>query len=457
LIQLDPLRSKKDGTPVGFLESAMVHDSVAARIASGTDRYAPFTLPEKVRIVPPQRQGEAARQADSQDPTEPPADEQPPHLLVSREVRDLLEDPEGAAKRIAATEHVWDLVWRRRLIYFWALAATIVLAVLPWAMRPTELERLCSDDRCIITGPIAQLKILVPSFLEGWVDGIAEKPLLALALIALIVILLRSGKRVERSLRARSHATWEAVLGRSAWPRDPAPSRLPPLWRSPRYRRIFRSLKWTRLPSLVALLFLLALLNVMGAGLTQLYLLFAEPRQAFCSDRGEGSASARAARIHFKASSSCTSVAMNVVEGHYYELRLRTSPKWTDAGHRADLANGADLPIYTDTLFLYRRVIGAPWLKPLIEIRSRERSGWSGPLINRLFGARVNIAAVDFCEVRNGVWGARFKAPQSGQISIMLNDAALPFAPGAFYGNNRGEAVGWIAAAPENRLRCVDD
>jgi uncharacterized protein (DUF2235 family) len=213
IIQLDPLRGKA-GKPVGFLESVSIHQSVAARIASGTDRYAPFTLPARIRIVPPQRKGETAQQADSQTPSAPPAEGQPTRHLVARDVHDLLEDPDLAAERIAATEHVWDLVWHRRLIYFGALLTTLFLVILPWAMRPTQLERLCSDDRCVITGLITQLKILVPSFLEGWVDGIATQPLLAIVLGALIAALLRAGRRVERRLRQHSHATWEAVLGK---------------------------------------------------------------------------------------------------------------------------------------------------------------------------------------------------------------------------------------------------
>jgi uncharacterized protein (DUF2235 family) len=451
-VQLDPLR-RKDGEPVGFLESVSIHDSVAARIASGTDRYAPFTLPERIRIVPPQRQGEAARQADNVDPAQPPAEEQPARSLVSRQVRDLLEDPVRAAARIAATEHVWDLVWHRRVIYFAALAATLLLALMPWAWRPTQLERLCSDDRCIVAGLIDQLKILVPSFLEGWVDGIAEQPLLALGLVVLIALLLTSGKRVERRLRERSHATWEAVLGRRDWPAAPAPLRLPPLWRWPRYRSLFSTLKWTVLPSLVAVLFFVAMVILAGAGLTQLYLLLAaEPRQALCKDRAAAPDFVTAAPIRFEAKSSCTQIAMDVKEGQYYELRLRTSDKWADKGYEADLAKGADLPFYFDSLFLYRRVIGAPWLKPLVQIRSRDRSA----LANWALGARVHIKALHFCEVRKGVWGARFEAPRSGQLSIMLNEAVLPFGPGVFYGNNKGTAKGRIAWTPERKLRCLD-
>ncbi|MGZ8306227.1 MAG: DUF2235 domain-containing protein [Allosphingosinicella sp.] len=455
IVQLDPLRCK-DGEPLGFLESVNIHQSVAARIASGTDRYAPFTLPAQIRIVPPQRQGETAQQADSQTPSAPPAEGQPARALVARDVHDLLEDPGLAARRIAATQPVWDMVWHRRLIYFGALLATFFLVILPWTIRPTQLERLCSDDRCVITSLITQLKILIPSFLEGWVDGIATQPLLAIALGVLIAWLLSEGKRAERRLRQHSHATWEAVLGRTGWPAPPRPSKLPPLWRSPGYRRVFRSLKWTVLPSLVAIAFLLVFANLAGAAATQAYLVLAEPRTAFCVNRGGGQAPSPAEPIRLEANARCTDLHVDVKEDEYYEIRLRPSSDWADARYEANLADGADLPLYADTAVLYRRVIGAPWMKPLIEIRDTRSSGWLPGVKQWALGSHVNIKALDFCQGRRGIWGARFKAVRSGRLHIMLNDAALPFAPGVFYRNNKGIATGTVVHAPENRLRCRD-
>lgn len=52
------------------------------------------------------------------------------------------------------------------------------------------------------------------------------------------------------------------------------------------------------------------------------------------------------------------------------------------------------------------------------------------------------------------MWAARFKAARSGRLHIMLNDAAVPFMPDAFYGNNKGSAAGTVLRAPINRLRC---
>ena len=43
--------------------------------------------------------------------------------MVDRDIRARLSDPAAGAKRRAAVEPVWDLVWLRRLTYFATLAA----------------------------------------------------------------------------------------------------------------------------------------------------------------------------------------------------------------------------------------------------------------------------------------------------------------------------------------------
>ena len=68
----DPAITDDHGRSRGLLRSVRVHESVINRVATGTDRYAPITLPKTFVIVPPQVHGETAPQADSQTP-DPPA------------------------------------------------------------------------------------------------------------------------------------------------------------------------------------------------------------------------------------------------------------------------------------------------------------------------------------------------------------------------------------------------
>ena len=61
----DPAIVDADGRPQGLLRSVKVHESVINRIAHGTDRYAPITLPQTFEVFPPQAEGENVPQADS--------------------------------------------------------------------------------------------------------------------------------------------------------------------------------------------------------------------------------------------------------------------------------------------------------------------------------------------------------------------------------------------------------
>ena len=65
----DPVITDKSRRSRGLLRSVRVHESVVNRIATGTDRYAPITLPGTFDIVPPQEHGENVPQADSETPT----------------------------------------------------------------------------------------------------------------------------------------------------------------------------------------------------------------------------------------------------------------------------------------------------------------------------------------------------------------------------------------------------
>jgi uncharacterized protein (DUF2235 family) len=148
----DPEVADKHRGPHGLLRTVNVHESVINRIATGTDRYAPITLPERFSIVPPQVEGETAPQADNQTPV--PASQRP-NPLVGRELRERLSgDRVAAAARAQATEAIWDLVWWRRLTYFATLTATLLLLLMPFFAVRLPTAPFLADGRTWIGGII---------------------------------------------------------------------------------------------------------------------------------------------------------------------------------------------------------------------------------------------------------------------------------------------------------------
>ena len=105
----DPEIVGAKGRPQGLLREVKVHQSVIARIAHGTDRYAPITLPPQLEVYPPQIEGEDAPQADSvrEAPSglhTQPANTTPAAPMVSAALRTRLAETQAA--RVAAFEGV---------------------------------------------------------------------------------------------------------------------------------------------------------------------------------------------------------------------------------------------------------------------------------------------------------------------------------------------------------------
>jgi hypothetical protein len=56
------------------------------------------------------------------------------------------------------------------------LAVTAWLVLIPFLRPWRQVEKLCSDDRCVIPWFVSQTKYLVPKFAERWIDAWASNP-----------------------------------------------------------------------------------------------------------------------------------------------------------------------------------------------------------------------------------------------------------------------------------------
>jgi hypothetical protein len=116
LILRDPTIGEKSHRPQGLLLSCQLHESVVSRIASGTDDYAPATLPRLLSLAPP-----------------PPAstinpDPRPNHAAQAA----LAAMQSVSAARAERQEVIWNAVWWKRFYYFITVALSAALIALPW-------------------------------------------------------------------------------------------------------------------------------------------------------------------------------------------------------------------------------------------------------------------------------------------------------------------------------------
>lgn len=446
----DPAMRHSSGQPRGLLRSVKVHESVVARIAGGTDGYAPITLPADFDIVPPQSDGETAPQADSTTPVVPDAP-QLYHRMVSGDIRAKLRDPETVRLRAKAGERIWDAVLRRRLIYFATLAVTVWLVLLPFSRGSWTLTRnLCSDDRCVLPWIIDQTKYFVPKFAERWIDAYANKPMTFLILVGLLLFLLWFGAKSEMRLQDRSLSIWKAALGKGDWPAPPKGWFSRVTWAGLRavrtstaYQLLLRVMKWNILPTAIGLTMLLALLYGTAVAVTQIRLAWKEPRRHFC----QGGALERpigkpGIQGRFDISEICTGLGGGVLKGQTYQVTLsglrggddKPGP-WTDDGISATPQglHARDLGVAGRLGAPFRRVVSARYLQPLVEIRGVRSTRWR---------PAVDIHELKLKPVGQDAYSGTFTAKRSGDLHLFVNDVAPPFGLiRRFYGNNAGSAT----------------
>ena len=244
----DPAITDDRGRSRGLLRSVKVHESVINRIATGTDRYAPITLPKTFDIVPPQVEGEnapASRQSDARASRARARSEIDARPRVSRGWR-----TGGCRRSRGAIEPIWNLVWWRRIIYFATLAATLLLLSLPLLARLLPRPPLLTDGRTWIGGVIRLLTVVLPSFAGEWVEVYADNPFYFLLLAGVIWLLLAFGTRMERRASRRRPAGVAARTG-GCGRRGASPSWLQTFRNSRRYQRFVQGFKWYFLPDWV--------------------------------------------------------------------------------------------------------------------------------------------------------------------------------------------------------------
>jgi hypothetical protein len=386
-----------------------VDKSVLCRIHAGTDGYAPITLPGSIAVV-----------GNSDPRNRLPADLQ---QCLDRSADD----------RTDRQEALRDIVWWRRVLYFLIVAATLALAVLP--LVPEErVDPFCGDSRCYLSTAFGWWRAVLPEFAEPWIAAFQRLAGITTALIVAIFLFRGVGTALERFMRDRTRIVWsESIAGTIEAPKLWAPIR--PLRTSAAYQLALKALKWWILPFVFGFGMLLALVWAAVALIGQVHLAAGENGDLFCSrSNAEGPLMA--------ADAPCNRLGINVQRGKSYEVDLHVRDDWFDGSERAS-------PLGLSALDLgpvgiggapFRRVVGAKYMQPLIEIELPQGA--------RAFDEyrRVHIRSLDVRHVSGKHFRARFVAPRDGALSIFANEAVLPFVtPTFFYSGpswvkNRGTA-----------------
>jgi hypothetical protein len=158
-----------------------------------------------------------------------------------------------AKSRAEVQEHVWNLVWRRCIVYFATLCASLCLAAFP-LFHQTEPE---FSSRLSFLSPLIRLaSVVLPGFAGWWIDAFAANPGWFVLNAAVIGLLLWDGARLETHITDKMGGNWCTILKQDMAPSGALPNdwiyRLRThLW----YRTFIWAMKWYILPTAFALLF----------------------------------------------------------------------------------------------------------------------------------------------------------------------------------------------------------
>lgn len=418
----DPAIVDSHATSRGLLCSVSVHESVINRIANGTDRYAPITLPETFSIVPPQVEGETVPQPDNQTP-DPLPESQTPKPMVSRDVCVRLTEPTAAGARAAATEPIWNFVWWRRLTYFATLTATLLLLILPLVAGRLPPPPILADGRTWIGGIIRLLTIVLPAFAGEWVEAYANNPFYFLVLAGFIVLFFKLGTRLERTLRDEARRMWREATG-DGLPQEPRASWVQTFRNSRRYQHFIQLFKWYFLPDWIVAPLLVLLMFWLGVAVfAQTALPFLENGTLLCQPSpGGGAEITTTVARDFRTRHVCSESFGRVEETQRYVVTFDVVEPWADSSVPTN-PEGLGVGDFSWGLgYLaapFRRVIDARFLQPVLEVRPADgKRPWGNiqiyPIPVRPVGDSVTLYRADFT------------APRSGELFLFANDAMIP-------------------------------
>jgi uncharacterized protein (DUF2235 family) len=379
-----------------------IHESVFHRINMGARAYAPIGLPARYAIVA----------ADG-------------HILD--DVDNPCETPARAALREARQERIWDLVWKRRVVYFATLAASSYLALFPWVHRARAPAHLASPWS-FLSPAIETLGRFLPGFAGPWLEAFAANPGWFLIGAVLVGALMWSGGRLAARISNDMRLIWT-----DPGPGDGAARGFIHALRTHRwYRLFFRAMKRHVLPTAFAAVFVVA--GVLGAS----RLLFAAGSQfgLVCSATAQVTpVTSRIERPGFDTRSLCWASGVSLEADTRYRIAIEPTGDWMDGAHiRVSDLNGFGSERMTPLMYLglpIRRAAGEPWFRPFVRVGS-----WGAD--HHALHLRAEPSGASPTR-----WVGEVTARTSGELFVYVNDSVvgLPWLADVFYRNNRGTAT----------------
>ncbi len=343
------------------------------------------------------------------------------------------ETDASAAARAEAQEHIWNDIWKRRLVYFATVGATLWLIVFPLVSGARRADEFTSPIRWV-SDIIRIVGGFLPGFAKTWISGFARAPGSFILLSVLVIIFVVWGMRIARRISNRMGEIWSGAAS--------APAGLPGgfiygVRTNTAYVTARETIKRTIAPFLFAVLFAYAGVSLAShfayniqdvAGLT-------------CADNSRDPSipapkplgtSGDTASVVFNTSDLCKPTGIFLERGKQYSIKVDPGTAWTDSG--IPVALGGLLRERSAALVSsHSAQLGLPLRRELTEdwFRIVLRYG-------RVGGEERFLEP----DPDDSVIEATIKPTRDGELFVFVNDAVIgiPGLYNAFYRNNMGSA-----------------
>jgi len=159
-----------------------IHETAITRARRGAHRYAPIGIPQSYAVL-------------TDAGIQPQAN---------------FETDAEATTRCAAQEQIWNYVWRRRIIYFVTVFASLYIALYPLS-RIIPKSGEYSTGLTLVSSAIRAVGQVLPGALSTWVDAYARDPSHFLVLGFLVVLLIWLGVWLGGKIEDRMERVWRAT------------------------------------------------------------------------------------------------------------------------------------------------------------------------------------------------------------------------------------------------------
>jgi uncharacterized protein (DUF2235 family) len=399
---------------------AKIHESVFRRIENYAHAYAPVGLPPYYDVV--REDGEIVS----------------PDKFAIAPATKPFETLDAAAQRAEAQEHVWNEIWKRRILYFATVGATLWLVMFPLLSGAQRYDEYISPIRWV-SDLVRFAGGFLPDFASTWIDGYARAPGWFLVMAGLVAGLLYASSRI---------AGRTANLMASIWRKVPeAPTGLPNDWiyqlrSSPRYIRFHDGLKRNIAPTFFAVLFV-----YLGVALvSRLFFDVLDVAGYTCVHRDSDPKPATlklneiSMPVEFKTSDLCKATGVLLDHRAHYRVTIKPNPsgKWFNGVTRIGTPVGGfsakEQPTWYERVYLslfvpLRRELLQDWFR--IMVRYGNVGGEEKAYVPDLYDDTIQFPITPTIEPKH-----------QQELFIFVNDAVIGI-PGLYdllYRNNGGSA-----------------